>query len=107
MGYQDVRPVRRAVLDSLAQTGSSPVSLTAACLTAGLAVAGLVLILRTDLRFTALPNILPLIAAMTAIDLASRFARQTRAIVFLQTLLSGVLYLGITCFCAVIAAYAS
>ena len=50
---------------------------------------------------------LPFIAAVLLLDVWSQFAPQTRTVRAVQTLLYGVLYLAITCFCGVLAAYAT
>jgi membrane-associated phospholipid phosphatase len=59
----------------------------------------------TQLKFLALPNLMPITVAVFALDIVSQFAPQTRIVRAVQTVLYGVLYLAITCFCGVLAAY--
>ncbi len=61
----------------------------------------------TQLKFTALPNIMPLTMGVLALDILSRFAPQTHTVRAVQSMLFGVLYLAITCFCGILAAYAT
>ncbi len=61
----------------------------------------------TQLKFTALPNLMPLIAGVLVLDVLSQFTLQTRTVGAVQSMLFGVLYLAITCFCAILAAYAA
>ena len=103
----DLRQVTRRCVRAIAQVRPSPVSRSAAILTIALAIAGPVIAIGTDLSFTTLPNIVLLIVGVMLVDILSRFAPQTRTIVTVQTLLFGILSLAITCFCAVVAAYAS
>lgn len=103
----NIRQVAGRWYGAIVQDRPSPVSASAAILTMVLAIAGLTLSVGTGLRFTTLPNIVPLIAGVMLIDILSRFAPQTRLVTTVQTLLFGILYLAITCFCAVVAAYAS
>lgn len=76
-------------------------------LTAAMAAVALVLSLWTQLRFASLPNLLPLTAAVLAVDFACRFAPPTPTVRAVQTILYGILYLAITCFCGILAAYAA
>jgi len=106
-GSRDISEVAHRCIGAFVQNRLSPVSRSAAFLTIGLAIAGPVISIGTNFSFTTLPNIVHLIAAVLVIDVLSRFAPQTRTVVTVQTLLFGILYLAITCVCAVVAAYAS
>jgi membrane-associated phospholipid phosphatase len=90
----------------LIQDRVSPVSREAAVLTFFMAAVALTVSGWTDLRFTALPSLMPLIAGVLVLDVLSQFGPQTRIVRAVQSMLFGVLYLAITCFCAILAAYA-
>lgn len=106
-GSRDISEIARCCLGAIVQVRPSPVSRSAAVLTIGLAITGPAISIGTDLSFTTLPNIVHLIIGVLVIDVLSRLAPQTRIVVTVQTLLFGILYLAITCVCAVVAAYAS
>jgi len=89
------------------QDRASPISREAAILTLFLAALALTLAMWTQLKFTALPNIMPLTMGVLALDILSRFAPQTHTVRAVQSMLFGVLYLAITCFCGILAAYAT
>jgi membrane-associated phospholipid phosphatase len=91
----------------LIQDRVSPVSREAAILTFLMAAVALTVSLWTGLKFTALPSLMPLIAGVLVIDILSGFGPQTPAVRAVQSMLFGVLYLAITCFCAILAAYAA
>ena len=76
-------------------------------LTLFLAAAALTIGMWTQLGFAFLPNLLPLTMGVLAIDIFCQFAPPTRTVRAVQSLLFGVLYLAITCFCGILAAYAS
>lgn len=67
---------------------------------------GLVASTATKFTITSLPNIMPLIVGIVAVDIVSQFAPQTRIVEAVQTLIYGVLYLVTTVLCGVMAAYA-
>lgn len=85
----------------------SPVSRAAFLLTLTLAAIALVFSLAAKLAFAALPNIAPLLLSVVVLDVVSQFAPQTRNVRAVQTILYGVLFLVVTCFCGVLAAYAT
>jgi len=91
---------------SLVQSRVSPIPPSALLLTFGLGMAGLAASLATRFVFTALPNIILLVAAVVVMDLVSRLAPQWRAVEALRTVVYGVLYLVTTIVCGVVAAYA-
>ncbi|MGH6682530.1 MAG: phosphatase PAP2 family protein [Pseudolabrys sp.] len=84
----------------------SPVSCFAFLFTLTLAAIALIVSNATKLSFVALPNIMPLVISIVVLDILSQFAPQTRNVRIVQTILYGVLYLVITSFCGVLAAYA-
>lgn len=85
----------------------SPVSRAAILFTAALAAIAFIASIATHLTFAALPDIAPLVLGVLAVDILSQFAPQTRIVAAVQMLLYGVLYLVITSFCGVLAAYAT
>jgi membrane-associated phospholipid phosphatase len=91
----------------LIQDRTSPISGAAVTVTLALAATALITAAWTRLTFVALPNMLLFIAAVFVLDVLSQFTAPTRNIRALQTILYGVLYLVITCFCGVLAAYAT
>jgi len=91
----------------LVQNRISPISREAALLTFFLAAVALTVSIWTQLKFTALPNLIALTAGVLVLDIFSQFAPQTRTVKAVQCMLFGVLYLAITCFCAILAAYAT
>ena len=91
----------------LIQHRPSPISREAALLTLFMAAVALIVSLWTGLKFTALPNLIALTAGVLVLDIFSQFAPQTRMVRSVQFMLFGVLYLAITCFCAILAAYAT
>jgi membrane-associated phospholipid phosphatase len=76
-------------------------------LTLGMVAVALITTISTGLRFTTLPSLMPVIAGVFILDVLSRLAAQTRLVRAIQILLYGVLYLVITCFCGVLAAYSA
>lgn len=91
----------------LIQNRTSPISREAALLTLFMAAVALIVSLWTELKFTALPNVIALTAGVLVLDIFSQFAPPTRMVRSVQCMLFGVLYLAITCFCAILAAYAT
>jgi hypothetical protein len=91
---------------AIVQSRISPVSRCAIVLTLGLATIGVVVSIATKFMLASLPNVLPVVGAVVALDAGSRFVPQTRIAATLQTILYGFLYLAITVLCAVLAAYA-
>jgi hypothetical protein len=91
----------------LIQNRTSPISREAAILTLVLAALALTLAMWTQLKFTALPNMLPLTLGVLVLDIISQFAPQTPIVRAVQSMLFGVLYLAISCFCGILAAYAT
>ena len=91
----------------LIQSRTSPISGVGMILTLGLAAIALIATISTGLRFTALPSLMPVIAGVLILDILSKLAAQTRLVWAIQVLLYGVLYLAITCFCGVLAAYSA
>jgi membrane-associated phospholipid phosphatase len=91
----------------LIQNRTSPISREAAILTFFMAAVALTLAMWTQLKFTALPNLIPLVAGVLVLDILSQFTPSTRTVRAVQSMLFGVLYLAITCFCAILAAYAT
>jgi hypothetical protein len=91
----------------LIQSRTSAISGMGMILTLGLAAVALIKTISTGLRFTALPSLMPIIAGVVFIDILSKLAVQTRLVRAIQILLYGVLYLVITCFCGVLAAYSA
>lgn len=91
----------------LIQDRTSPISPEAALLTLFMAAVALIVSLWTELKFTALPNVIALTAGVLVLDIFSQFAPPTRMVRSVQCMLFGVLYLAITCFCAILAAYAT
>jgi hypothetical protein len=87
----------------LIQNRISPISREAALLTLFLATVALTVSIWTELKFTALPNLIALTAGVLVLDIFSQFAPQTRTVKAVQCMLFGVLYLAITCFCAIFA----
>jgi hypothetical protein len=91
----------------LIQNRTSPISREAAILTLVLAALALTMAMWTQLKFTALPNMLPLTLGVLVLDILSQFAPQTPIVRAVQSMLFGVLYLAISCFCGILAAYAT
>lgn len=91
----------------LIQYRTSTISREAAILTLVLAALALTIAMWTQLKFAALPNMMPLTVGVLVLDILSQFAPQTPTVRAVQSMLFGVLYLAITCFCGVLAAYAT
>ncbi len=91
---------------AIVQSRVSPVSRSAIVLTLALATIGVVASIATKFMLASLPNVLPVVVGVVALDAASRFVPQTRIAATLQTILYGFLYLAITVLAAVLAAYA-
>src|SRR5579871_856487 len=72
---------------AIVQTRVSPVSRAAAALTCLLAATALIASAATRFTLASLPNIMPLVAGVVAIDLLSRLVPQTRIVVAVQTIL--------------------
>jgi membrane-associated phospholipid phosphatase len=90
------------IVRGLIQNRTSPISREAAFLTLVLAVLALTLSMWTQLKFAALPDLMSLTVGVLVVDILCQFAPQTPIVRALQCM-----YLAITCFCAIIAAYAS
>lgn len=101
----NVRSIVRKCQRVLVQSRVSPVSRPAILLTLTLAVAGLVASISTNFVMASLPNVMPLVAGIIAIDAISQFAPRTRIVEAVQTFIYGVLYLVTTCLFGVLAAY--
>jgi FtsH-binding integral membrane protein len=95
------------ISSALIQYRTSPISRAAATFTLALAAIALITAIWTRLAFVDLPNMMPLVAAVFVLDVLCQFTAQSRNIRAIQTILHGVLYLAITCFCGVLAAYAT
>lgn len=96
-----------SIASAFIQYRTSPISRVAILLTLSMAAIALIISVATKLAFLDLPNILPLVLAVVVLDVLSQFAPQTQIVRAVQTILYGVLYLVITCFCGVLAAYAT
>jgi len=96
----------RNISGRLIQSRVSPVSRAATILTVGLAVLGVLVSIDTRFTLASLPNIMPLLVVIVALDGASRLVPHARIAETLQTVLYGVLYLAVTVLCAILAAYA-
>lgn len=99
--------LRISIASAFIQYRISPISRVAILLTFTLATIALITSMATKLTFVALPNIMPLVLGVVGLDVLSQFAPQTKIVRAVQTILYGVLYLVITCFCGVLAAYAT
>lgn len=88
------------------QTRVSAVSRAGSLWTAGLAAIALIASIATQFRLASLPNIMPLVFGVVALDVLSRFVPHNRTAETLQTILYGLLYLVVTILCGVLAAYA-
>jgi membrane-associated phospholipid phosphatase len=91
---------------AIVQSRISPISRPAGALTMGLAVLGVLVSIDTKFVLASLPNVMPLLVGVVALDGVSQFMPQPRIAQALQTVLYGILYLAITILCAVLAAYA-
>ena len=91
---------------AIVQSRISPVSRPATVLTLCLAATGLIASIATKFVLASLPNVMPLVVGVVALDAGSQFVPQPRIAAALQTVLYGVLYLAVTILCAVLAAYA-
>ena len=91
---------------AMVQSRISPVSRPATVLTVGLAVLGVLVSIDTKFMLASLPNVMPLLVGVVALDGVSQFVPQPRIAQALQTVLYGILYLAITILCAILAAYA-
>ena len=83
----------------------SPISLTAIVLTFCLMVIGLASSEATGFVLASLPNVMPMLVGIVALDVLSQFAPQTKKVEAVQSLIYGVLYLAIICLSGVLAAY--
>jgi hypothetical protein len=90
----------------LVQSRISPVSRPATVLTVGLAILGVLVSIDTRFTLASLPNVMPLLVGIVALDGASQLVPHARIAQTLQTVLYGVLYLAVTILCAVLTAYA-
>ena len=95
-----------SIAGAMVQRRVSPISRVGFFLTVAMAAAAVVISVATVLVFLNLPNILPLVLGVLVLDGISRLAPQTLNIQAVQTTLYGILYLVITCFSGVLAAYA-
>jgi hypothetical protein len=100
------RPLARPCDNAVTQTRVSPIPLSALLLTFALGAVGLAASFATKFVFTALPNIILLVAAVVVMDAVSRFAPRSRAVGALRTIGYGLLYLVTTILCGIVAAYA-
>jgi hypothetical protein len=99
-------PIVRGYDRALVQSRVSPMPLAALLLTFALGAVGLLASFATKFVFTALPNIILLVAGAVVMDVLSRFAPQSRALEALRTIAYGLLYLVTTILCGIVAAYA-
>lgn len=90
----------------LVQSRVSPIPLAALLITFALGMTGLVASFATKFVFTAIPNIIALVAVALALDMASLAAPQSRLLEALRTIAYGLLYLVTTILCGIVAAYA-
>jgi PAP2 superfamily len=88
------------------QFRASPIPLAALLLTFALGTTALLASFATKFVFTALPNIILLVAAAVAMDLVSGLAPQSHILGALRTIAYGLLYLVTTILCGIVAAYA-
>lgn len=77
-----VRKYRGAII----QARMSPISRSATLVTFALVALGLISSLAIQFTFTSLPNILPLVLYVLALDVLSQFAPQTRVVEAVRTL---------------------
>ena len=96
----------RKCAGALVQSRISPVSRAATALTICLAAAGVIVSIATKFELASLPNVMPLLVGVVALDVVSQLVPQPRIATALQSILYGFLYLAITVLCAVLAAYA-
>ncbi|HEX5211419.1 MAG TPA: phosphatase PAP2 family protein [Pseudolabrys sp.] len=96
----------RKIGGRLIQSRVSPVSRAATILTVALAIAGVLASLDTRFTLASLPNVMPLLVGVMALDGLSQLVPQPRIAHALQTVLYGVLYIAVTVLCAILAAYA-
>jgi membrane-associated phospholipid phosphatase len=96
----------RKIGGSIIQSRVSPVSRAATLLTVALAVVGVLASLDTSFTLASLPNVMPLLVGIVALDGLSQLVPQPRIAQALQTVLYGVLYIAVTVLCAILAAYA-
>jgi len=99
-------PLARRSDNAVIQSRVSPIPLTAMLLTLALGAAGFLASLATKFVFTALPNVILLVAAAVVMDAVSRFAPRSRTVEALRTISYGLLYLVTTILCGIVAAYA-
>jgi PAP2 superfamily len=102
----NVGSIARSCDTALVQSRLSPIPLAALLLTSFLGAVGLLASFATKFVFTALPNIVLLVAAAAVMDVASRFAPQSRIVEAARTIAYGLLYLVTTILCGILAAYA-
>jgi membrane-associated phospholipid phosphatase len=76
------------------------------CATLAMAVLALVISLTTGLGYAALPIIAPLVLSVLVLDILCQLAPQTRIVAGVHMIIHGVLYLAVTSYCGVLAAYA-
>jgi ABC-type glycerol-3-phosphate transport system permease component len=91
----------------LFQNRTTPISRAGMIVTFSLAAAALTTAMAKKLEFVALPNLIPLITAVFIVDVLCQLAPQTSLVRAVQTVLYSLLYLVITCFCGVLAAYST
>jgi membrane-associated phospholipid phosphatase len=96
----------RKIGGRIIQSRVSPVSRAATLLTVALAVVGVLASLDTSFTLASLPNVMPLLVGIVALDGLSQLVPQPRIAQALQTVLYGVLYIAVTVLCAILAAYA-
>ena len=95
----------RQVATSIELRGS-PVSRVGMCATLAMAAIALVLSLATGLGYATLPIIAPLVVSVLVLDVLCQVAPQTRIVAGVHMIIHGVLYLAVTSYCGVLAAYA-
>jgi hypothetical protein len=96
-----VRKCRGALL----QSRVSPVSRPALLLMLGLAATGLVAGRVNEFGFASLPNIVPYLLGIVAVDVTSQFAPKTKLVEAVQVFIYGVMNLAVISLSGVLAAY--
>jgi hypothetical protein len=99
-------PLARKYGGAIVQSRMSPIPPAAFLLTIGLGTVALVASIATKFIITSLPDIMPLVVGVVALDVLSRFAPESRLVEALRTIVYGVLYLATTILCGIVAAYA-
>ncbi len=92
--------------DALLHSRISPVSPVAIALTFVLIAVGPSASVATGFTLASLPNVLPLLLGIVALDIVCSLVPQTKLVERIQTFIYGVLYLVVTILCGILAAYA-